>query len=256
MLTLFSAIIIIAASVFAALTLLYVLRRRWTPANMRKANDATAFYITVAGAIYAVILAFMLTGVWEEFLSAKINSEREANALVNVFRLAAAFPDASRNDIRQAAREYARAMIEEEWPEMDHERVSRRATDDVERLWQAARQVGVVKPSDQSFLQQTLTELAKMTEHRRVRQTQSRSRLPSILWLVLIFGGAATVANSCLLGVEDARLHSLYIISLTCLVALILVAIAEINRPFQGIIRVGPESFEMALATFGQDKDH
>lgn len=60
------------------------------------------------------------------------------------------------------------------------------------------------------------------------------------------------VANSCPLGVEDARLHSLYTTSLMCIVALVLVAIAEINRPFQGIIRVGSESFELALATFDQ----
>ncbi|MEJ7615468.1 MAG: hypothetical protein WKF30_00515 [Pyrinomonadaceae bacterium] len=67
---------------------------------------------------------------------------------------------------------------------------------------------------------------------------------------MLIFGGVATVANSCLIGVDDARLHVLYIVSLTCLVALVLLTIAEIDRPFQSTLRVGPESFEMALETF------
>lgn len=256
MLTLESAVILIAASVCGALALLFVLRRHWTTANMRKANDATAFYITVAGTIYAVILAFMLTSVWEEFQSAKANTEREANALVNIFRLAGAFPEGSRHDIQQATREYARAMIEAEWPEMEHEKTSPRGADDIERLWRAVRQVEATGPSAQALLQQTLGELSRMTEHRRIRQLQSRFRLPVILWLVLIFGGVVTVANSCLLGVEDARLHSLYIVSLASLVALILVAIAEINRPFQGLVRVGPESFEMALATINNDGGH
>jgi hypothetical protein len=126
----------------------------------------------------------------------------------------------------------------------------------VERLWWAVTQVEAGRPSEQAALQQALQELAKMTEHRRVRHLQSRFKLPVILWLVLIFGGVATVASSCLLGVEDARLHVLYIVSLTCLVALVLVAIAEINRPFQGIIRVGPEGFEMALVTFDHTDGH
>lgn len=256
MLTLFSATVIIAASVCAALALLFVLRRRWTPAHMREANDATAFYITVAGTIYAVILAFMLSSVWGDFQDAKINAEREANALVNVFRLATFFPEAYRNDIQQAAKEYARAMIEAEWPEMERERISPQGIADVEHLWQAVRRVEVGKPSEQAAAQQTFAELTKMTEHRRVRQLQSRFELPPILWLVLIFGGVVTVANSCLLGVEDARLHVLYIASLACLVALVLVAIAEINRPLQGIIRVSPESFEMALATFDRSDNH
>ncbi len=89
-----------------------------------------------------------------------------------------------------------------------------------------------------------------MNEHRRVRQLQSGFKLPVILWFVLIFGGVVTVANSCLIGMEDARLHVLFIVSLTCLVALVLVAIAEIDRPFHGTVRVAPESFETALATF------
>ncbi len=256
MLTLLWAVIIIVASVFATLGLLLILRHRWSPAKMQKANDATAFYITVTGTIYAVILAFMLTSVWEDFQDAKVNAEQEANALVNVFRLAGTFPNPQQGAIQVAARAYAQAMVSEEWPAMEREEVSPRGVECVERLWWAVTQVEAGRPSEQAVLQQALQELAKMTEHRRVRHLQSRFKLPVILWLVLIFGGVATVASSCLLGVEDARLHVLYIVSLTCLVALVLVAIAEINRPFQGIIRVGPEGFEMALVTFDHTDGH
>lgn len=192
MMTLLSAVIKISFSVVAALGLLFVLRRRWTTANMRKVNDATAFYITVAGTIYAVILAFMLSNVWEKFQNARVGAEQEVNALVNVFRLAGSVPDASRNDIQQAARDYVRAMVEEEWPAMEQERVSPRGAADVENLWRAVRQVAATTPSEQASLQQTFAEMSKMTEHRRVRQLQSQFRLPIILWLVLIFGGVAT----------------------------------------------------------------
>ncbi len=248
MLTLLWVVIVIVASVFAALGLLLILRHRWPPAKMREANDATAF--SVAGTIYAVILAFMLSSVWEEFQHAKVNAEQEANALVNVFRLAGTLPNPPQGAIQVAARAYAQAMVSEEWPAMAGEEVSPRGVECVERLWRAVTQVEAGKLSEQAALQQALQELAKMTEHRRVRQLQSRFKLPVILWFVLIFGGVVTVANSCLIGMEDARLHVLFIVSLTCLVALVLVAIAEIDRPFHGTVRVAPESFETALATF------
>ncbi|MGH9903625.1 MAG: hypothetical protein ACRD68_17600, partial [Pyrinomonadaceae bacterium] len=207
MLTLLWTVIVIVASVFAALGLLLILRHRWSPAKMREANDATAFYVTVVGTIYAVILAFMLTSVWEDFQDAKINVEREANALVNVFRLAGALPDPQRGEIQEAARAYARVTIGEEWPAMTREEVSPRGAECVERLWRAATQIEVGRPSEQSVLQQMLAELTKMTEHRRIGQLQSGFRLPTILWLVLIFGGVMTVGTSCLLGVESPRLH-------------------------------------------------
>ena len=40
------------------------------------------------GTTYAVILAFTLAGVWTMFQQAQANEEQEANALVNVFRIA------------------------------------------------------------------------------------------------------------------------------------------------------------------------
>ncbi len=79
---------------------------------------------------------------------------------------------------------------------------------------------------------------------------QSRAKLPGILWTVLVIGGIITVGISCLFGVENYRLHVLYAIALTCLVALMLIAIADIDRPFQGAVHVSSDSFKLALHTF------
>ena len=95
-----------------------------------------------------------------------------------------------------------------------------------------------------------MTTLKSLTEHRRIRILQSRESLPGILWLVLIAGGVITVAAACFFGVPNFRFHLLQVIVLSFLIALVLVAIADIDRPYQGDVKVSPAGYQFALETF------
>ena len=88
-----------------------------------------------------------------------------------------------------------------------------------------------------------------MTEHRRQRQIQVFSDLPDILWTVLIAGAAVTIISACLFGSADFTLHMVQVGALSLMLALNLVAIADINRPFQGSVHVSPIGFERARIT-------
>jgi ABC-type branched-subunit amino acid transport system permease subunit len=88
-----------------------------------------------------------------------------------------------------------------------------------------------------------------MSQRRRVRELESQSRLPNILWAVLLIGGGITTLSCCLFGTANFKLHCVQVISLTLLLALALVAIADIDRPFQGSVHVNPSGFERARYT-------
>jgi len=108
--------------------------------------------------------------------------------------------------------------------------------DAAQDLWGTVLQTKPSTLGEQAVMNQMLSEISLMTEHRRVRQIESESKLPAILWVVLIAGGAITTVSSCLFGIENFRLHCVQVASLTLLLSLILVAIADIDRPFQGTI--------------------
>jgi len=77
--------------------------------------------------------------------------------------------------------------------------------------------------------------------------TQSMSRLPMVLWWVLLVGGGVTIASFCLFGSANKALHTLQVFAFSLLIAMALTAIADINRPFQGSIHVSNHSFIQAL---------
>jgi len=246
------SIFIIVSCILGALLVLTLLRRYWKPSSRLAHNDVVGPNVSVIGTTYAVLIAFMLSGVWNNLQGARLNAEQEANSLVNIFRFAYHLPSDSRAQIQQLARAYCQAMISEEWPMMTHEQQSPTAHRITQQLWHALSSVQPGNASEQTVMDHALSELTEMTEHRRIRLLQSRQHLPAILWAVLVVGGLVTVSSTCLFGVENFKLHVVQVFEISFLLSLMLVAIASINRPFQGDIHVGPGAFRYALETMNE----
>ena len=141
-------------------------------------------------------------------------------------------------------------MINDEWPAMNRGTISHVGTEVIEKLWATASQSQSLTASEQVSLERTTTEISSIAEHRRIRQLQSQITLPGILWALLIAGATITIMSSCLFGSDYPALHILQVVTLTLLLSLALVAIADINRPFQGSVHVKPTGVENAKRTF------
>lgn len=213
-------------------------------------TDLIGWQISIIGTTYAVIVGFMLFAVWSNFELADVNAETEANCLVNLHRFAQALPPAQRSEVQKLTEDYADVMLNEEWPAMARVSTSANATRITQQLWKAVVEGEPRTASEQASLDHAMVQLTSMTEHRRVRQLQSEATLPWILWAVLIVGAAITIMSVCLFGSENTPLHLSLIVALALMLSLALVAIADINRPFQGAVHVMPRGFERAQQTF------
>lgn len=221
------------------------------PADERTGhNEIVGWQLGVIGTTYAVILGFMLFNVWSNFRTADINADQEANALVNLYRLSEALPDSAKTKIQNDARRYAQIMIQEEWPDMADRTLSPEGTAITQELWETVVTAGKDPAVQGPDFTQALTELSTMTQHRRVRHLESDFRIPGLLWTVLLTGGLITLVSSCLLSAENLRLHFVLVIGMSLVLGITLIAIAEVDQPFRGAVRVQPHGFRMALETF------
>ena len=235
--------------VTGSLGCLTLLRRVWPSQERRQHNDLIGWLLSVIGTTYAVIIAFMLYAVWTNFEAANGNAEAEADSLINVARLAQGLPAAQRLEIQSLTRQYVDVMLTEEWPAMRDLRFSPASARITEELWTAATHSDARTVSEQADLEQTLTELSNMTGHRRLRSLQASTGIPAILWAVLIVGAIITIVSACLFGSTNFKFHLAQVVMLSLMLSLILVAIADISRPFQGAIYVAPVGFERARTT-------
>jgi hypothetical protein len=218
----------------------------WPWEKRRAHNDVIGWQLSILGTTYAVILGFMLYAVWTNFGAADLNVDLEANALVNVYRLAAGLPEEQRVQLEKLALSYADAAINQDWPQMRHNLVPDESQQINRDMWKVLMSVKAASPVESTAEDHALYELSALTEHRRTRLLQSISQLPGVLWCVLIIGGVVTVASSCLFGSENVALHALQVFAFSLLISMGLVAIADIHRPFQGVVHVSDDAFKRA----------
>ncbi|MGA3210930.1 MAG: DUF4239 domain-containing protein [Terriglobales bacterium] len=242
-------IFIIVACVGAAVLFLFVVTRASAAPSRKESNDFTGAVVAVIGTTYAVILAFTLSGVWSMFQQAQANEQQEASALVNVFRIAAQLQDANAGQIHDLCVRYADNTVGREWATMESGQMTPEGGDMINQLWTLAGQIQARAQPNAIAAYQLMEELRGLTQYRRIRAMQSGEHLPGILWAVLIAGGIITVVASCLFGVPNYRLHLLQVAMLAFLISLVLVAIADIDRPYQGLVRVEPDGFRFAIRT-------
>jgi hypothetical protein len=246
MLNITENILIPIFAVVGSLLFMVGLNRAWPWEKRHAHNDLIGWQLSILGTTYAVILGFMLYAVWTNFGAADLNVDLEANALVNVYRLAAGLPQQQRTQLEALALSYADVVINQDWPEMSHNQVPERSQEINRDMWKLLMTVKAASPTEITAEDHALYELSALTEHRRTRLLQSISHLPAVLWFVLIVGGTVTVASACLFGSANTRLHGLQVFAFSLLISLGLVAIADIHLPFRGAVHVSNYAFRRA----------
>jgi hypothetical protein len=239
-------ILIIVVALAGSLAFMEVVNYYW-PAEQRRAhNDLIGWQLSVLGTTYAVIIGFMLYTVWINFGAADLNSDAEANSLVNVYRLCDGLPAQQGERLKALARAYGDAVVNHEWGEMEVNTMPEQSQEIGRQMWLTLMATKGASPTEITAEDHALYELSALGGYRRIRLVQSVSRLPAVLWFVLLVGGAVTVASTCMFGASNGALHVIQVGAFASLISLVLVAIADINRPFQGSVHVSDYAFRRA----------
>jgi magnesium-transporting ATPase (P-type) len=246
MLTLSANILVLVSMMAGSMLFMTVLNRLWPREKRQAHNDLIGWQLNIIGTTYAVILGFMLYTVWTDFGAANLNVDLEASALRNVYRLAEGLPEQQRVTLQQQARSYAVAVVAQDWPEMANHHIPEESHNINQAMWKTLMSVKLATPSEITAEDHALSELSSLTEHRRTRLLQSGYRLPAIFWGVLIIGAFLTIASASMFGATNAVLHTIQVFSFTLLITLVLLAIADVNRPFSGWVHVSNYAFVRA----------
>lgn len=244
------SIFVIIAVVATSLAFLFALDHLWPSAHRRNYNAVFAWQVGFLGMTYGTIISFMLFAAWTSFSAAITNANGEANATINLSRVASILPQPQRDTVRTLTKSYVDVMLLEEWPAMTHGELSPKSREIIRQLWAVLSHTPVSTQAQQVGLDHAFVELSSMTEHRRIRLEQVLQHLPGILWAVLLFGSVLTILYACLFGAENLTLHAIQVSGLSLLIALSLAAIADLSRPYQGAAHVEPYGFLRAQQDF------
>jgi hypothetical protein len=228
-----------------------LIRRRWPTILLGEHNEVAGFLIAVVGVLYAVILAFIVIVVWEDFRDARETVSREAGALRSVVRDSRALPEPAPTRMAELVVDYSRAVAGPEWEAMADGDSSPVAFELLNRMFSTLEGVTTTSATQEVFLADTLDRLDDVVGERTERLSAAAEGEPSILWAAILVGGAFTMGFAMLFGVSDERLHYLMIGGFAAIITLQVFVIVVLNYPFSGDVRVEPAPIERVVADLG-----
>jgi hypothetical protein len=241
-------VLVIAIAVALSLAGLAVVRRRVDVEALRGGNEVAGVVYAIVGGMYAVLLAFVVVAVWEDFGHAEGHVETEVTGLGTLYRDAAVFPEPSRTEMRAALREYTASVVDDEWPTMARGEPSPKTLAAYDRLWAACYRVDPGDGPRAAFFEQAVDRMGQVGESRRARVLASRSQVPSTLWVLLLAGGALIVAMTFVFGTEHATVHRVSVAALAAVVASVLFVTLALDRPFGAGITLSRHPYRELLA--------
>jgi hypothetical protein len=222
--------------------------RRLVPLSVLESHHEVAgFIIGVLGAIYAVLLAFVVVIMWDQYGDARANVEQEANKLNSLSHLAQGFPDPTRQRLLSMMRAYAQSAINEEWPAMAYGNESPRTQAALDDLWRAYLEIDPQTSRESTLYEESLDRVDEMGASRRLRIYASRDDLPVVIQFLLWGGGLITIAFTYFFGVKSVRSQALMTAALAGVIAFILFLIVALDNPFHGYVRASPEPLQLVL---------
>ncbi|GAA1149501.1 hypothetical protein F4556_004689 [Kitasatospora gansuensis] len=212
-------------------------------------NEVGGVLFSMVGVLYAVLLAFVVIVVWENTEAAKATTFKEADALAGVYWLSRQMPLPEGPELERLTLDYAHEVITVEWPMMTRHHSDPASTALIYRIRESALSF---QPGEdtrlQGVYQQLVADVEQLASERRARLNQTDDVVPNLLWVALIIGAVVTVGFTFFFGLPNLLVQIVMVVTMTGLMALLLVTIKEMDYPFDGLYGIDPEAFRVFLS--------
>ncbi len=230
----------------------FALVHRYVPVEVRERQNVVAGVIyAMLGSLYAILLAYVVIVVWEQFNATSRLVEQEATDLANIYNWVDAFPDPSRAQAQDVIRNYTDTVINEEWPLLAQRTSSPHAEELAHDLQMALTELPITTPAERVLADHALTEYQDFSTVRQMRVFEAAVGVHPLLWVMLIAGAVLTIGFTYLFGV-NVRGHVAMIALLTVVVGGTLFMIYATNYPFSGDVHVSSKALSEVRKGFDQ----
>jgi hypothetical protein len=231
-----------------ALASLWALRR-WVLPQLHLKSDASLFFgaavMQSAMVLYGLVAALTAVSVWTKHSHVSDTVSSEATAIASLWRNLGGYPQRERDAMREVLRGYTTQIIEEAWPEQRRGRVPRAGVEWMDRLLAHLLVFEPASDSQRLLHAETLGAFNQMHEARRQRLDAVSSRLPGVMWVVLLPGAMGCLLLSLFFPLEDPRFQAILVLGLAGFLSMVLFVIVSLDRPFQGAMAVPPDSYRL-----------
>ena len=244
--------IIVTSTILIAFLLAYTAHAFFDLNELKSSTDLISSIYQVLGTIYAILLTFTLWGVWQNFSAADASAQNEAYALVDMVHVIESSCSWHQLNIRQAALDYSKYLIEVEWPKLmhytnNHINMYIQNSSRANKIVEIVQGISANTTREATLFQEALTLLNRWMDARRSRILIARGNSAKSLWPLLLIGGFVLFTFHGLLVAESFRIWCFLLLSTSFIIGLTFYLIFSLDCPFTGSQSVDSEPFELAI---------
>jgi protein-S-isoprenylcysteine O-methyltransferase Ste14 len=210
----------------------------------RSQNDVTAAAMGIVGVAYAVLLAFIAVATWESYTAADKIVDVEASYIGDLYRETIGLADADVAPIRAGIKKYLEQIVHEEWPSQQAGHINQAGRPTLVHISSLIASLDPKTPRETVIVAELLRTMNALYDARRTRILAADSAIPAIVWWIVAFGSALTVGFTYLFGTHDFRMHVIVTGMVAASMALVIVLIVALDRPFRGDLSVSVQAYE------------
>lgn len=244
--------IIIGATVTAAFAAALATRALFDLNQLAADAGLTSVVYEVLGTIYAILLAFVVSGIWQNFSGAMRTVHVEADALLSLMHILEAFPKEHTKEVHDAVHSYAKMVIDEEWHELV--RIARGyvaaynlSPEPTVALIGAVQSLEPLSAREIAVFEQALVNLNNWLDARRERLQSASGGNAAALWPLLIAGALVLFAFHGLFVAKSTEVWAALLLGLSAVVGLAFYLIFSLDSPFTGSLSVHAGPFQWVV---------
>jgi len=251
---LMGGVLVLVAVVIATGGLLLT-RKYFDPHRLRSNHEVGGYLIAIVGTLYSVLLGLIVVDAMGKFQSARDVTEREANCLANVYILSGRLPAATRTAIRKDCLDYANAVVEVEWADMQNAQECPNARRLAVKMQETLMEFEPTTENQKGLYPQLIADTSELWKCRRERINIATNGTPIVEWITLVVGAFITIFFTYFFDVGETKVQVVMTAMVATLISLNLYLVLVFGYPFTGDMRLSPQSFRLDQAIFTNTLD-
>jgi hypothetical protein len=245
-LTIFGIIFLVSL----ALTGLLFLLRKIFGEPKKSAEHINPSIFTFFTSLYAFFLGFAIVTLWSAFLTAKTNVSWEADSLMISYRLSRDLPNSQ--GFQKALADYVKIVVDDEWPRMGEDAMSRQAQRQFEKVWEQFRLLRLQNSGDIERYLNISNHLSEASKQRLSRELLVSGNLYPPIWVIIVFGFISVGYGLYFFHIQQNLVRLIFDFMALFVVLACIFFIYDISTPFSGYIVVKPGVFKTVHASMLQ----
>ncbi|MEO5713705.1 MAG: hypothetical protein ABIT37_09480 [Luteolibacter sp.] len=226
---------------------LVVVRRCVLPRLIVKDSDGefSGAMLQAVMVFYGLAVALISVSVWESYGDVSKTISQEATAIAALYRDVSTYPEPVRAGLQMDLRDYTHQIIHEAWPQQRRGEIPGGGVLLVDRFQKHLASFEPVTEGQKLLHAEALRAYNIMIQARRMRLDSVGTRLPGILWFVIISGAFISLCSSFFFRITDTRLHGIQVTLLATFIGLVIFMIFALDRPYRGDLGLTADPYQL-----------